>query len=349
VDDVTTDDSSEEAVIRTRSLTKDFVVSRARTVHAVRGIDLDIAPGELVAVLGPNGAGKTTTMRMLTTLIAPTSGTATVAGYDVVAEPAQVRRSIGYVGQGNGAGHTQRARDELYTQALLYGLNRRAARHRADELLESLGLTELAERTVSDLSGGQRRRLDVAIGLVHAPSLLFLDEPSTGLDPHNRANLWEHIARMRAEHDMTIVLTTHYLDEADAMAERVIVVDHGQVIADDTADALKADLAGDRVSLTTTDPGAAGRLGRLVSRLDGARDVVVDGPKVTARVGDGPRAMPELLGAAAAAGVEVVAAHTDRPTLDDVFLALTGRSLRETTPSTPRDSALPTLSGKDAA
>ena len=193
-------------MIQTRGLTKDFVVSSTETVHAVRGIDLDIAPGELVAVLGPNGAGKSTTMRMLTTLIRPTSGTATVAGVDVVADPATVRRNIGYVGQGNGAGHQQRAADELTMQGQVYGLDRAAARRRTGELLDALDLTALARRKVSDLSGGQRRRLDVALGLVHAPRLLFLDEPTTGLDPHNRANLWEHISRLRAEHDMTIVL-----------------------------------------------------------------------------------------------------------------------------------------------
>jgi ABC-2 type transport system ATP-binding protein len=236
-------------VIRTRDLTKDFVVSRRQTVHAVRGISLDIEAGELVAVLGPNGAGKTTTMRMLTTLVAPTAGTAAVAGHDVVADSAIVRSLIGYVGQGNGAGHMQRAVDELFSQGLIYGLDRRTARHRAGELLDALDLTALAGRKVSSLSGGQRRRLDVAMGLVHNPSLLFLDEPSTGLDPHNRANLWEHILQMReqAVTPMTIVLTTHYLDEADAMAGRVVVVDHGEVIADDTAEALKSELAGDRV------------------------------------------------------------------------------------------------------
>ncbi|MFG2041449.1 ABC transporter ATP-binding protein [Dactylosporangium sp. NPDC048998] len=195
-------------MIRTRGLTKDFATGRKTTVHAVRGISLDVEPGELVAVLGPNGAGKTTTMRMLTTLIAPTAGTATVAGHDVVREPARVRRRIGYVGQGNGAAHTQRVGDELRVQGRIYGLDRKTARRRADELLEALDLADLGKRRVTDLSGGQRRRLDVAIGLVHAPELLFLDEPSTGLDPQNRANLWSHIARMRAELGMTIVLTT---------------------------------------------------------------------------------------------------------------------------------------------
>ncbi|MGD9530718.1 ATP-binding cassette domain-containing protein [Pseudonocardia sp.] len=310
-------------MIETRDLVKDFPTGKS-TVHAVRGISLHIEPGELVAVLGPNGAGKTTTMRMLTTLIAPTSGSATVAGCDVVADPAGVRRRIGYVGQGNGAGHNQRARDELDTQGRIYGLSRHEARRRRGDLLEAFDLVELADRKVSALSGGQRRRLDVAIGLVHAPSLLFLDEPSTGLDPQNRANLWDHIARMRAEHGMTIVLTTHYMDEADTMAERVVVVDRGQVIADDTADALKAKLAGDRIDVTAGDPAA---LARLVANLPGARDVTVTGERVQARVADGPSALPDLL--RAAGELRVTTAQVHRPTLDDVFLTLTGRSLRE--------------------
>ncbi|TDW61132.1 ATP-binding cassette domain-containing protein [Kribbella pratensis] len=315
-------------MISTRALTRDFVVSRTETVRAVRGISLDVEPGELVAVLGPNGAGKTTTLRMLTTLITPTSGTATVAGYDVTTQPSQVRRRIGYVGQGNGAGHTQRVGDELRGQGVIYGLDRRAAKQRADELLDALELRELAQRKVSELSGGQRRRLDVAMGLVHAPSLLFLDEPSTGLDPQNRANLWDHILRMREEHAMTIVLTTHYLDEADTMAERVVVVDHGEVIADDTASALKARLAGDRLALTVA-PSNIARLTALAEKLPGAREVVAVGDELSVRVANGPAALPELIAAAQHNGVPIASAQVHRPTLDDVFLNLTGRSLRE--------------------
>ncbi len=310
-------------MIHTRALTKDFVVNRSTTVHAVRGISLDIGPGELVAVLGPNGAGKTTTLRMLTTLIAPTSGTATVAGHDVATQSAQVRRQIGYVGQGNGAGHLHRVGDELRTQGRIYGLDRAAAARRTDELLEALDLTELRDRKVSDLSGGQRRRLDVAIGLVHAPRLLFLDEPSTGLDPQNRANLWQHILRMREEHRMTIVLTTHYLDEADSMAERVVVVDHGEVIADDTAAALKAELAGDRLILTGDD---LTLLAKAAAQLPGARDLSERSGVLSLRVNDGPAALPELI-AAVPGGART--AEIQRPTLDDVFLSLTGRNLRE--------------------
>jgi len=337
-------------VIRTRELTRDFTVGKDKVVHAVRGITLTVEPGELVAVLGPNGAGKTTTMRMLTTLIAPTSGSAEVAGFDVVADAAKVRHHIGYVGQGNAAGHNQRVRNELYSQGLMYGLERIDARRRAGELMEALDLTELADRKVSALSGGQRRRLDVAMGLVHEPSVLFLDEPTTGLDPHHRANLWSYIDRMRvgparrSTHPrsavpMTIVLTTHYLDEADSMTQRVVVVDHGEVIADDTAEALKVKLAGDRITATAADPAQADALVSLVHRLPGARDVEiingtssgsrVDQRTVQARVDDGPAALPELTIAAHEAGVWIAATQVFRPTLDDVFLNLTGRRLRE--------------------
>ncbi len=328
-------------MIRTRDLTKDFVVNRSNTVHAVRGISLDIEGGELVAVLGPNGAGKTTMIRMLTTLLEPTAGSATVAGHDVVTESATVRSLIGYVGQGNGAGHMQRATDELYSQGLIYGLDRRAARRRAGELLEALDLTALATRKVSSLSGGQRRRLDVAMGLVHQPNLLFLDEPSTGLDPHNRANLWDHILQMRqnAVVPMTIMLTTHYLDEADSMAGRVVVVDHGEVIADDTAEALKADLAGDRVVVGLDDAARVGELAALIERMPGGRDVVVDGGTATGRVADGARTLPVLLREADRAGLTVATAQLHRPTLDDVFLSLTGRSLREAENTLPTDES----------
>ncbi|MGE4426083.1 MAG: ABC transporter ATP-binding protein [Solirubrobacteraceae bacterium] len=265
-------------MINAEGLTRTFRVDN-ETVEAVRGIDLQVDEGELVAFLGPNGAGKSTTLRMLTTLLPPTSGRATVAGHDIAADPDGVRRRIGYVGQGDGAGHSHRVRDELVTQGLAYGMSGSASDARADELLEALQLTELADRKTSMLSGGQRRRLDVALGIVHRPALLFLDEPSTGLDPQSRANLWGHILRLRAETGMTIFLTTHYLDEADSMAERVMVMDTGQVIADDTAVGLKADL----------------------SRRTGV----------------------------------------EHPSLDDVFLDLTGRSLRESfiapveTPATP--------------
>ena len=312
------------SLIEAHGLTRSF-----GSVQAVQGLDLDVAEGELVAVLGPNGAGKSTSLRMLTTLLAPTSGTATVAGCDIATDPAGVRHRIGYVGQGNGAGHTQRVADELVSQGRAYGLRRGEARVRAGELLDALELSTLAARKVQTLSGGQRRRLDVALGLVHRPGLLFLDEPSTGLDPQSRANLWEHVLRLRAERGMTVFLTTHYLDEADTMAERVLVMDHGRVIADDTADRLKSKHVGERIVVRAATRAGAARLAAAVATE--ASDVAVDGTTMTARVEDGPATLPALL--RAIPDVEVETAEVRRATLDDVFLALTGRSLRESATS----------------
>ena len=306
-------------MIETRGLTRHF-----KDVRAVQGIDLTVEPGEMVALLGPNGAGKSTTLRMLTTLIEPTSGTAKVAGFDVVKQQREVRQRIGYIGQGNGAGHNQRGRDELMSQGRAYGMRVKEARVRAAELIDSLGLSEVADRTVSTLSGGQRRRLDIAMGLIHAPELLFLDEPSTGLDPQNRANLQEHIVRLRAEHETTIVLTTHYLDEADSMAERVIVVDHGRIIADDSPDRLKAKHVGDRITLGfATEADAATAAGRIPHRAERTNTTLV------ISVNGGPELLPGLLDDLRTAGVSPTSIEVTRPTLDDVFLELTGRSLRE--------------------
>jgi ABC-2 type transport system ATP-binding protein len=325
-------------MIETRGLTRHFR-AKGQTVEAVRGIDLSVQAGELVAFLGPNGAGKTTTLRMLTTLLQPTSGTATVVGCDVVDDPAGVRRRIGFIGQGNSAGHAQRVRDEMVMQGRAYGLARRQAAARSDELLDALDLGGLADRVVSTLSGGQRRRLDVALGMVHRPELLFLDEPSTGLDPQNRANLQAQIERLRVEHATTIVLTTHYLDEADALADRVIVVDHGLVIADDTPERLKSHLAGDHMVLTAADPADVSPVAAAVERTGGAQHVEVAGAAVSARVRGGSALLPGLLRDLDAAGVVVAAAEVARPTLDDVFLALTGRSLRESSESPDADTS----------
>ncbi|TDD68524.1 ATP-binding cassette domain-containing protein [Jiangella aurantiaca] len=314
-------------MIQTSGLTRHFTVKK-QTVKAVRGLDLQVEEGELVALLGPNGAGKSTTLRMLTTLIPPTSGTAAVAGYDVVVQQREVRRVIGYIGQGNGAAHSQRGRDELVSQGRAYGMSVRESRARAAELIASLDLAAVADRPVSSLSGGQKRRLDIAMGLIHAPRLLFLDEPSTGLDPQNRANLQEHILKLRAEHGTTIVLTTHYLDEADAMAERVIVIDHGTVIADDTPARLKAEHAGDLITLGFASASDAARAAARLDALAGAA-VTAAGATVEVRVAGGSRLVPGIIRDLDAAGIAVESTAVNRPTLDDVFLNLTGRSLRE--------------------
>lgn len=314
-------------MIRATGLTKDFVTRRA-TVRAVCGIDLSVERGETVAVLGPNGAGKTTTMRMLTTLLTPTSGTADVGGFDVTEHPGQVRRLLGYVGQGNGAAHQQRSLDELYSQGVTFGLSRSDSRARATELMAGLDLAGKEKTKVSELSGGQRRRLDVAMGLMHAPELLVLDEPSTGLDPHNRANLWEHIRALRAEREITLLLTTHYLDEADAMAERVVIIDHGAVIADDTPEALKKQHAGDQLAVSAEDTSGAEQVARVL-RAWGATQLIVEKGTVHAGLPDGTSRVAELVREMDAAGVAIGDIRSRRPTLDDVFLKLTGRSLRE--------------------
>ncbi|GAA3068434.1 ABC transporter ATP-binding protein [Streptosporangium carneum] len=222
-------------MIRTSGLSKSFPGG----VNAVRGVDLAVEAGEIVGFLGPNGAGKTTTMRMLTTLLRPTGGVATVAGRDLLADPRGVRRRIGYVSQGGGTNPATPVGDELELHAMLYGMRRGPARERIGEILERLDLSGLESRPAGALSGGQRRRFDLAFGLVHGPSLLFLDEPTTGLDPQSRANLWAHVTRLREEEGLTVFLTTHYLEEADALADRLFVIDHGAIVAEGTPAELK--------------------------------------------------------------------------------------------------------------
>ncbi|WP_218043603.1 ATP-binding cassette domain-containing protein [Paramicrobacterium fandaimingii] len=312
---------STETMITARGLRKTFT-AKGGPVDAVRGIDLDVDSGELVAFLGPNGAGKSTTLRMLTTLLPPTSGEAQVAGYSIAREPGEVRRHIGYVGQRSSASNSQRVRDELRSQGAFYGLGRHETRDLVEDLLDSLELASVATRQIQSLSGGQRRRLDIALGIIHSPALLFLDEPSTGLDPHSRANLWQHILELRERTGTTIFLTTHYLDEADQLAERVMVMDNGEIIADGTATELKHELAGDTVTVgfrTVDDAHAA------AARVDG----VQNGTEVTIASDAGERAVPQLLRQLDSASILAVSAEYRRPTLDDVFLSLTGRSLRE--------------------
>lgn len=316
-----------EPIIEAQGLTKRFSVKK-KTVEAVTDLTFQVARGELVAFLGPNGAGKSTSLRMLTTLIPPTSGTAKVVGFDILKRPADVRARIGYVGQLTSGSFAQRARDELLSQGAFYGMSKAASRKRADELIESLDLSGFANRSVQQLSGGQKRRLDVALGLMHAPPLIFLDEPSTGLDPQSRANLWQHILDLRAKYGTTVFLTTHYLEEADRYAERVMVMDKGRVIADDTATRLKANLAGDLLTFgfaTTTDAEAAVA---VIQRLTD-REVRRDEASVVLTAPEGDALLPAAVRALDAAGLSVRTATGVPPTLDDVFLALTGRTLRE--------------------
>ncbi len=300
-------------------------------VKAVDGVDLEVAEGEVVGFLGPNGAGKTTTLRMLTTLLRPDSGTATVAGYDVVKESEQVRRSIGYVSQTGGTFSYARAGEEVMDHGMLYGRSQAEVERRGRELFEQLQLDGLWDRQPKNMSGGQKRRLDIVMGLIHEPTLVFLDEPTTGLDPQARANLWEHISDLRAKRGATVLLTTHYLDEADALSDRIVVIDRGRIVASDTSDNLKAQVAGDLVDLEIAADewvtAAAERLSSIMGTP--TTDVEVDGRHVRGRVSRAGRAVPGLLRDLDRSGIELDSIEVHRPTLDDVFLSLTGRSLRD--------------------
>ena len=337
-----------QPIIEAQGLTKHFTVKK-KTVEAVTDLTFQVDRGELVAFLGPNGAGKSTSLRMLTTLIPPTAGSARVVGYDILERPAEVRARIGYVGQLTSGSFAQRVRDELLSQGAFYGMARAAAAKRADELIESLDLASFSTRTVQQLSGGQKRRLDVALGLMHAPPLLFLDEPSTGLDPQSRANLWQHILDLREQHGTTVFLTTHYLEEADRYAERVMVMDMGRVIADDTATRLKAERAGDVLTFGFASESDAERAVAVVQRLtdrearrEGAESVVLTAP-------DGDSLLPSAVRALDAADIRVVRATGVPPTLDDVFLALTGRTLREAGEGEPAEETETSEQTEDAA
>jgi ABC-2 type transport system ATP-binding protein len=325
------------AIIEAKGLARDFT-SRKRTVHAVRGVDLSVAEGEIVGFLGPNGAGKTTTLRMLTTLLRPTAGTATVAGADLLRDPLGVRKRIGFVPQAigqtqGGTSDNSLVMEELLDQGTAYRIGREDTRRRAAALIEQLDLGGLDQRYVKTLSGGQRRRLEIALGLVHQPPLVFLDEPTTGLDPQSRSNMWEHISRLRSELGTTVFLTTHYLDEADALCDRLFVIDHGVTVAEGTPDELKRRVSGDVVTLRVNGPAEPAR--SLLAAAPIVREVAVADDALRLTVERGEEALPALLRVLDGAGITMSAISLSRPTLDDVFLTLTGRSLRDDSPRGP--------------
>jgi len=316
-------------VITARALARTFHTKRGREktdVVAVTGVDLDVDEGEIVGFLGPNGAGKTTTLRMLTTLLKPTSGSAQVAGYDVASQASEVRRNIGYVSQSGSTSGDARAGEEVVDHGLLYGIPRAQAERRGRELFDQLELDGMWDRAPKTLSGGQRRRLDIAMGLVHDPTLVFLDEPTTGLDPQARANLWVHISDLRQRLGSTVFLTTHYLDEADALCDRILVIDHGAIVASGTPEALKREVSGDLIELTVASDTELGTASRV---LGGLGEVSATDRTVSVRTPTAGRELAGLIRALDAAGVIPESVEVRRPTLDDVFLNLTGRSLRE--------------------
>lgn len=301
-------------------------------VTALCGMDVTVEPGTVFGLLGPNGAGKSTTVKILTTLARPDSGSATVAGHDVLRHPGRVRRAIGVVAQSSGADPVATGRENLQLQGRLYGLKGAALNTRVTKLLDRFSLADAAGRQVKGYSGGMRRRLDVALGLVHRPEVLFLDEPTTGLDPEARTAMWDEIDRLAGEEGLTILLTTHYLEEADRLAERIAIVDRGRVVVQGTPDALKGELRGDAVHLELREAVGEGGRTLLMGALDalpGMHEVLVDGRRVSVRADDGAAAVPALLGALERAGVAVAAATVARPSLDDVYLRYAGRRYSE--------------------
>ena len=299
------------------------LAKRYGDVQALAGVDLTVEAGTVFGLLGPNGAGKSTTVRILTTLSVADSGTAVVAGHDVRTDPLKVRRAIGVVGQKHGCDPDATGRENLVLQAELYGLS--GGRARADEQLERFGLADVADRVVKSYSGGMQRRLDVALGLLHRPQVLFLDEPTTGLDPEARALMWAEIERLAREERMTILLTTHYLEEADRLASQLAIVDQGRIVARGTPDELKAELEGDavQVELSEDDNGVART---ALERIGGLGEVLVEGRRLHARAADGAAAIPAVLAALDAVGVRAASVTLARPSLDDVYLRHAGRA-----------------------
>jgi len=292
-------------------------------VVALDGVSFTVAPGEVFALLGPNGAGKSSTVRILATLSAPSAGAAFVDGLDVAARPREVRRRIGYVAQASGVDPTATGRENLTLQGQLYRMPAAALRERIQELLALFELTAAADRAAITWSGGMKRRLDVAMGLVHRPAVLFLDEPTTGLDPESRAVMWDEV-RALARQGLTLLLTTHYLEEADQLAQRLAILDGGRVVAEGTPDALKARLRGDRVSVELVDRGRVAAAREVLAGLGEVAAVVADGATLHAQVAHGASALPSLLAALDRAGLAVAQVALHRPSLDDVYLDATG-------------------------
>jgi ABC-2 type transport system ATP-binding protein len=327
-------------VIEATGLRKSFRIRKRRkttTVDAVVGVDLCVGDGEIFGFLGPNGAGKTTTLRMFATLLPPDGGEARIAGADLRTEPATVRRRIGYIAQGGGTWNDVTAREELVLQARLHGIGKASAQARAAAALDAFDLADYGDRNCKTYSGGQRRRVDIALGVVHGPKVVFLDEPTTGLDPQSRAHMWEMVRRLRTD-GMTVFLTTHYLDEADALCDRIAIIDHGAIVAEGTPADLKREISGDVVTADvargagdeTSVADAAQRAAKILADEPYLRSVEArGGGELRLSVDIGDAAIPRIMRALENTGIELATIELRRPTLDDVFLTRTGRSLRE--------------------
>jgi ABC-2 type transport system ATP-binding protein len=303
----------------------DGLRKRYGEVVALDGVSFAVREGEIFGLLGPNGAGKSTTVRVLVTLTTPDEGKAAVAGHDVVREPAAVRRAIGYVPQSSGVDPRATGRENLLLQGRVHGMRGIVLRSRIDELLGVVGITDAADRLVEGYSGGMRRRLDVALGLVHRPSVLFLDEPTTGLDPEARVAMWEEVGRLAAQESLTILLTTHYLEEADRLADRLAIVSRGRIVAEGQPEELKSRLSGDAVHVELSD-GRVDDARRVLERVNAPVETTLgDGRTIVSRVADGGHALPGILSALSAESIPVASVSVHRPSLDDVYLHYTGR------------------------
>jgi ABC-2 type transport system ATP-binding protein len=293
-------------------------------VQALDGVSFAVQEGEVFGLLGPNGAGKSTTVRSLVTLTTPDSGSASVAGHDVLREQNAVRSVIGYVPQDSGVDELGTGRENLMLQGRVQGMRGKDLRARTETLLELVGITEAADRIVKTYSGGMRRRLDIALGLVHRPRVLFLDEPTTGLDPEARVVMWEEVSRLAQAESLTILLTTHYLEEADQLADRLAIVSQGKVVVEGTPVALKAGLRGDAVHVEVEN-GTVAEAQRVLAAVGAAPEQVLDGRTIVSRVENGGRALPGIISALETAGIPVASVSLSRPSLDDVYLHFTGR------------------------
>jgi len=316
-------------IIETTGLRKSFR-SRAgretKLVEAVRGVDLQVAEGEIFGFLGPNGAGKTTTLRMLATLIEPDGGSAKVAGVDLLKNPGEVRKRIGYVAQGGSTWDDSTAREELVLHARMYGIGKAEAQRRAAKALGNFQLTEYADRKCKTYSGGQRRRVDIALGIIHEPKVVFLDEPTTGLDPQSRMHMWDEVRKLR-DMGMTVFLTTHYLDEADALCDRLSIMDNGEIVAEGTPHELKQDVLGEVVTVLL--PTGNSLAAEVLDTAEYVTKLETTDTGLRLYVEDGATAIPHVLRSLDAASIAINGIELHRPSLDDVFLAKTGRSLRE--------------------
>jgi ABC-2 type transport system ATP-binding protein len=326
-------------MIEASGLRKSYRTRRRRkvtNVDAVRGVDFAVQHGEIFGFLGPNGAGKTTTLRMLATLLRPDGGDATIAGADLRRDPVQVRQRIGFVAQGSGTYDRSTARRDLVHQARMYGVPKSVAKGLAHDAIKAFQLGDFADRHISTYSGGQRRRLDVALGVIHSPQVIFLDEPTAGLDPQSRARMWQEVRRLR-DQGMTIFLTTHYLDEADALCDRISIIDAGLIVAEGTPSDLKREISGDVIIVDLAAPDTAGAPEPSVM-LEGSK-ILTEQPYVhscetiDARlrlyVDSAATAIPQVMRALSSKGIEPGAIESRRPSLDDVFLAKTGRTLAD--------------------